>query len=47
VRNLQLIPELGYSSKKTPLTLEQRKKIGANVEHLLEGEEEAAPAPTE
>ncbi|KAL4065146.1 hypothetical protein J3A83DRAFT_4375665 [Scleroderma citrinum] len=37
--------ELGNSASGSDYTLEERRRIGANVERLLEGEEEAAPAP--
>ena len=37
-------PELGYSAAPQ-LTLEQRLKIGASVEHILSTEKEAARAP--
>jgi DOPA 4,5-dioxygenase len=37
--------ELGYSSTKAPLTLEERHKIGSTVEQILKGEKEAARAP--
>lgn len=45
-RNVSLT-ELGYSSTKTQLTLEERKTIGANVEYILKSEKEAARAPTD
>ncbi|KAF9036840.1 DOPA-like domain-containing protein [Panaeolus papilionaceus] len=35
---------MGYSGTPS-LTLEQRRKLGANIESLLRGEKEAAPAP--
>lgn len=37
--------KLGYSSTKRSLTLDERRKIGTSVEHILEGEKEAARAP--
>ena len=37
--------ELGYSSTTPGLSLEERKKVGAAVERLLEHEKEAAKAP--
>ncbi|KAF5386945.1 hypothetical protein D9615_002023 [Tricholomella constricta] len=37
--------KLGYSSKSEPFSLEDRRKLGANIEHLLKGEKEAARAP--
>ena len=37
---------LGYSSMRPGLSIEDRRKIGANVEELLKGEKEAAKAPT-
>ncbi|KAI0303325.1 DOPA-like domain-containing protein [Multifurca ochricompacta] len=36
---------LGYSSEKRPLSLEMRKRLGKNVERLLQGEKDAAKAP--
>lgn len=39
--------ELGYSSTAPKLTLEERKRIGSNVEQLLKGEKEAAKAPSD
>jgi len=39
--------KLGYSSKNPGLTLEERKKVGAQVEHVLKNEKEAARAPTD
>lgn len=39
--------ELGYSSTAPQLTLEERKRLGANVEHILKGEKEAAKAPSD
>jgi len=36
---------LGYSSTTTPFTPEERRKLGANLEHILSGEREAARAP--
>ncbi|ESK92867.1 dopa -dioxygenase [Moniliophthora roreri MCA 2997] len=38
---------LGYSSKQPPLSLEMRKRLGANVENILKGEKEAARAPVD
>jgi DOPA 4,5-dioxygenase len=37
--------ELGYSVTEPTFTLEERRKLGANVEHILAGEREAARAP--
>jgi DOPA 4,5-dioxygenase len=37
--------ELGYSSTKKPLTLEERRTIGGNVEQILKSEKDAARAP--
>ena len=37
--------ELGYSSEAPQLSLEARRRLGANVEKILEGEVEAAKAP--
>ncbi|EJF62718.1 DOPA-like domain-containing protein [Dichomitus squalens] len=37
--------KLGYSSNAPKLSLEERKRIGANVEQILRGEKEAAKAP--
>ncbi|KAH8995808.1 DOPA-like domain-containing protein [Lactarius hatsudake] len=37
--------KLGYSSESPQLSLEARKRLGANVEKTLEGEKEAAKAP--
>ncbi|KAF8894833.1 DOPA-like domain-containing protein [Infundibulicybe gibba] len=37
--------QLGYSSASPPFTLEQRRKMGANIEHLLMKEKGAARAP--
>ncbi|KAH8100274.1 DOPA-like domain-containing protein [Cristinia sonorae] len=42
-----LTTELGYSSTTPGLSLEDRKKIGAHVEHILKGEKEAAKAPSD
>ncbi|KAL1947240.1 hypothetical protein VTO73DRAFT_14201 [Trametes versicolor] len=39
--------KLGYSSTAPQLTLEERKRLGANVEHILKGEKEAAKAPSD
>ncbi|KAG6839243.1 hypothetical protein C0991_004440 [Blastosporella zonata] len=36
---------LGYSTKAPQFTLEERRKLGTNIEHLLKGEKEAARAP--
>ncbi|EGN96367.1 hypothetical protein SERLA73DRAFT_141758 [Serpula lacrymans var. lacrymans S7.3] len=38
--------KLGYSSTSPPLTLEERRLLGANVERLLRSEKEAARAPS-
>lgn len=37
--------ELGYSAPGPDFTLEERRRIGKNVERILEGEKEAARAP--
>ncbi|KAH9020887.1 DOPA-like domain-containing protein [Lactarius hengduanensis] len=37
--------KLGYSSELPQLSLEARKRLGANVERTLEGEKDAAKAP--
>ncbi|TFK65713.1 hypothetical protein BDN72DRAFT_800868 [Pluteus cervinus] len=37
--------KLGYSSTVPPLTLDERQKLGDNVEKILAGEKEAARAP--
>ncbi|KAI0078971.1 hypothetical protein K474DRAFT_747321 [Panus rudis PR-1116 ss-1] len=37
--------KLGYSSTRPDLSLEERKKLGANVEEILKCEKEAAKAP--
>jgi DOPA 4,5-dioxygenase len=42
---LDNLTELGYSSESPPLSLEARKRLGANIERILKGEEEAAKAP--
>ncbi|KAI0689031.1 DOPA-like domain-containing protein [Cerioporus squamosus] len=39
--------KLGYSSTAPKLTLEERKRIGANVEQILKREKEAAKAPSD
>ncbi|THH20043.1 hypothetical protein EW146_g1223 [Bondarzewia mesenterica] len=39
--------KLGYSSAAEPLSIEDRKKIGTQVENILKGEKEAAKAPTD
>jgi hypothetical protein len=39
-----LFEELGYVAKPS-MTIEQRLKLGANVEHILSMEKEAAKAP--
>ncbi|KAI9059763.1 hypothetical protein FKP32DRAFT_1657251 [Trametes sanguinea] len=39
--------KLGYSSTAPKLTLEERKRLGANVEQILKGEKEAAKAPSD
>jgi len=36
---------LGYSSATLPFTLEERRKLGDNVERILYGEKDAARAP--
>ena len=36
--------DLGYAAKPS-MTMEQRLKLGANVEHILSTEKEAAKAP--
>ncbi|KAJ3740479.1 DOPA-like domain-containing protein [Lentinula detonsa] len=36
---------LGYSSETTPLSLDDRRRLGANVENLLKNEKGAARAP--
>ncbi|GBE82804.1 DOPA 4,5-dioxygenase [Sparassis crispa] len=38
--------KVGYSSTAPALSLEDRRKIGANIEHILKGEKEAAKAPS-
>ncbi|CCM05768.1 uncharacterized protein FIBRA_08001 [Fibroporia radiculosa] len=38
--------KLGYSSETPPLTIEERRKMGARLEQLLSGEKEAAKAPS-
>lgn len=40
-----LSAELGYSSEAPQLSLESRRRLGASVEKILEGEVEAAKAP--
>lgn len=37
--------KLGYSAPGPDFTLEERRRIGKNVERILEGEKEAARAP--
>ena len=37
--------EMGYSSGRQALTMEERKRAGAKIEETLKGESEAAPAP--
>ncbi|KAG6827675.1 hypothetical protein H0H92_010806 [Tricholoma furcatifolium] len=37
--------KLGYSSKAPQFSLEERRKLGANIEYLLKDEKEAARAP--
>ncbi|CDO71870.1 hypothetical protein BN946_scf184940.g17 [Trametes cinnabarina] len=44
---LHFAKELGYSSTAPKLTLEERKRLGANVEQILKGEKEAAKAPSD
>ncbi|KAM5542763.1 hypothetical protein V8D89_003724 [Ganoderma adspersum] len=39
--------KLGYSSTAPKLSLEERKRIGANVEQILRNEKEAAKAPSD
>ncbi|EIW60922.1 uncharacterized protein TRAVEDRAFT_19453 [Trametes versicolor FP-101664 SS1] len=39
--------KLGYSSTAPQLTLQERKRLGANVEHILKSEKEAAKAPSD
>ncbi|THH32536.1 hypothetical protein EUX98_g1650 [Antrodiella citrinella] len=39
--------QLGYSSTNPKISLEDRKKVGAHVEHVLRSEKEAARAPTD
>ncbi|EIN07966.1 hypothetical protein PUNSTDRAFT_104134 [Punctularia strigosozonata HHB-11173 SS5] len=39
--------KLGYSSTAPKLSLDERRKIGANVEKILQGEKEAAKAPVD
>jgi len=39
-----IVPELGYSAPGPDLTLEEHRRIGANLERILEGEKEAARA---
>ena len=39
--------ELGYSSTAPKPSLEERKRIGANVEQILKNEKEAAKAPSD
>lgn len=39
--------ELGYSTTTPDFTLDERRKLGANVEELLKGEKEAARAPVD
>ncbi|KAI0713625.1 DOPA-like domain-containing protein [Earliella scabrosa] len=39
--------KLGYSSTAPKLTLEERKRLGTNVEQILKGEKEAAKAPSD
>ncbi|KAF8549461.1 hypothetical protein OG21DRAFT_1421234 [Imleria badia] len=38
--------KLGYSAPEPDFTLEDRRRIGANVERILRGEKEAARAPS-
>lgn len=47
MRSYELRAELGYSSTAPQLTLEERKRLGVNVEQILRGEKEAAKAPSE
>ncbi|KAF8061738.1 DOPA-like domain-containing protein [Lyophyllum atratum] len=37
--------KLGYSSTTPPFSPEDRRKLGANIEHILKNEKEAARAP--
>ncbi|KAG1768993.1 DOPA-like domain-containing protein [Suillus occidentalis] len=37
--------KLGYSAPEPEFTLDQRRRIGANLERILKGEKEAAKAP--
>ncbi|KAG0706491.1 DOPA-like domain-containing protein, partial [Suillus ampliporus] len=37
--------KLGYSTPEPEYTLDQRRRIGASVEHILKGEKEATRAP--
>ena len=39
--------ELGYSSEAAKLSLDDRRKIGANIERILKSEKEAAKAPSD
>lgn len=38
--------ELGYSNATPDFTLDERRKMGANIEEILKGEKEAARAPS-
>ncbi|KAH7408936.1 dopa 4,5-dioxygenase [Cadophora sp. MPI-SDFR-AT-0126] len=38
---------LGYSGTEEEITFEERRKRGREVERILEGDEEAAPAPSD
>ncbi|KAH0830178.1 hypothetical protein J3R83DRAFT_1531 [Lanmaoa asiatica] len=38
--------KLGYSAPEPDFTLDDRRRIGANVERILRGEKEAARAPS-
>ncbi|KZT74025.1 hypothetical protein DAEQUDRAFT_742728 [Daedalea quercina L-15889] len=40
-------PSLSYSSDAPILSLEDRRKIGVNIERILKGEKEAAKAPSD
>lgn len=44
---MSLSIELGYSSTIPEFTLEERRKLGAEVEVILKGEKEAARAPVD
>ena len=42
-----LFSGVGYSSKAPQPSIEERKAAGARIEKILEGEPEAAPAPSD